>query len=126
MVDPAALYDRPDTEAHVWSQLKTLPGTTSFAYSAGPLPAPAGWLVATSLQVDTWGPTKQAAYQRAVTARRRLLCLPSAVWADGVVTGVAIVEDCSWRPDPDGTPRYTARYEVTAHPLPAMRKENAA
>ena len=122
MGDPAIDYDRPDVEALVWSEVRDLAPVTSFAYTAVPLPAPIGWHVAVSMQVDVRGPTKQATYRRAVEARRRLLNLPFVDWADGVVTAVNLIEDAWWNPDPDGKPRYTARYEVRAHPAPAERR----
>lgn len=123
--DPAIEYPRPDVEALVWATVRDITSITTWAFTAVALPAPTGWLVAVSVQVDVRGPTKAAAYGRAVEARRRLLGLPWASWADGVVSRVDIVEAAWWNPDPDGHPRYTARYEVRAHPRPAQRKESA-
>lgn len=125
MGDPAADYPRPDVEALIWSQVQDLTRVTSWAFIAVPLPAPTGWHVATSVQVDVRGPTKQATYHRANEARRRLLNLPFVEWADGVITAVFIIEDAWWNPDPDGKPRYTARYEVRAHPAPAAERRSA-
>jgi hypothetical protein len=122
VVDPAIDYVRPDVEALVWATVNDLRSMTTWGYTAVALPAPIGWLVATSVQVDARGSTKKAAYDRACAARQRLLALPWADWPEGVVTGVDIIEDAWWNPDLDGAPRYTARYEVRAHPRPATRK----
>jgi hypothetical protein len=121
VIDPAVTYDRPDVEALVWQTIKDLKpngkGLNSFMFTAVPLPSPLGWLVANSIQVDVRDRNKASAYVLAIKARNRILALPSTVWADGVVSSVTILEDAFWNPDPDGTPRYTARYVIDAHPI---------
>lgn len=106
---------QPDVEAFAWSQLRTLPGTTSFCYSAI-LDWP-GWLYLYSLQVDVRSKRKKAARDVAESARRIMLALPDLDWSDGVVARVDVTEGPFWNPDPeDGGPRYTSRYEVRVHP----------
>lgn len=124
--DPALDFAAPDVEALVWETVRDLRSVTSFAYSSVPLPAPAGWLTAVSVQVDVRGATKAATFVRADQARRRLLALPWSDWPGGVVTRVDVTEGPFWNPDPDGAPRYTVRLEVRAHPRPANRKERTA
>jgi hypothetical protein len=133
--DPALHYSRPDVEALVWATVADLEVAggrctiTVWAYMAVPLPAPTGWLTAESVQVDVWGPglTKAATRERADIARRRLLALPWLDWPGGVVSRVDVLESPWWNPGPEtDRPRYTARYEVRAHPRPAIRMERTA
>ena len=113
----AAEVAQPDAEAHVVAQLAPLPGVTCFTYAAQrDWP---GWLVAYSVQVDARAGTKSAACALAERARRAMAALPAAPWPEGVISYVQPLEGPFWLPDPeDGKPRYTARYEVRAHPHP--------
>jgi hypothetical protein len=52
---------------------------------------------------------------------RQIVCaLPGVPWAEGVCSYVQPVEGPFWMADPDGGPRYCARYEIRAHPLPVV------
>lgn len=104
----------PPVEAHVWDQIKTLPGVTCFTVDQQESPSflRRVW----TFQVDTRGATRQAAGEVAEQARRAVLALPSVAWNDGVVIGTAVVSGHSWLPDENGAPRYVARYEVVVRP----------
>jgi hypothetical protein len=114
----AAQIVQPDLEAWVWAQIKDLPGVTSFCYAVthpmGYLP----WLVAYSVQIDARAKGKQAARDLAEQVRQIMTGLPDVPWPDGVVSTADVIEGPFWLPDPnpDGGPRYVARYEVRAHP----------
>ena len=105
----------PDLEAHLWAQLGGLKGVTSFAYAAQPWDR-AGWVYAQFVQVDARHKTKQAARDLAELVRQRLVALPGVPWPDGAVCYLQPVEGPAWLPDDDGSPRYTARYEIRVHP----------
>src|SRR5262252_4128496 len=107
---------QPDLEAWVWAHVNDLPGVTSFAYAAQTNWPP--WLVAYSLQIDARGKTKQATRDTAEVVRQRMAALPDDPWPQGVVSYAQPVEGPFWMPDPDGGPRYVARYEIRAHPIP--------
>jgi hypothetical protein len=118
--DPILAYPRPDVEALVFATAKPFGGVVTWAYAAqesGGLP---GWLTATSVQVDVRAGSREAARARADEIRRAVCALPFAPWDEGVVARVNVTEGPFWFPDPDGAPRYVARYEVLAHPLPAQ------
>lgn len=110
----APVFPQPDLEAHLWDQIRHLPGVTSFCYAASP--DHLGWVVASNVQIDARAKTKEAASDLAEQARQSVMRLPDAPWAEGVVCYVQGVEGPFWLPDPDGGPRYCARYEIRAHP----------
>jgi hypothetical protein len=109
---------QPDFEAFLWSQIKTLPGVQSFTYAV--VHDWIGWLLAYSVQVDARADSKQAAWATAEQARQIILKLPSAAWPQGVVSFVQPVEGPFWLPDPNGAPRYCARYQIRVHPSHAV------
>jgi hypothetical protein len=109
------LIPQPDLEAFVWSAIRGIPGVTSFCYAA--TWDHIGYHVAYSVQVDARASTKQAASARAEDVRQTLFTLPTVTWAEGVITYVQPVEGPFWLPDDDGSPRYTARYEIRCHPF---------
>lgn len=112
---------QPDLEAFVWSAVSAIDGVTSFTVAA--VHDWIGWAVAYTLQIDARGSTKSQARDRAERARQTITGLPALNWADGTVTYVQPVEGPFWFPDADdGTPRYTARYEIRCHPLRAAPK----
>jgi hypothetical protein len=115
MTSPAPLVAQPDAEAWVWANISHLPGVTSFAYAAVQLDS-RGWQVAHSVQVDARAARKAAARDVAERVRQLMTGLADADWPDGVVSYVQPVEGPFWLPDPDGRPRYCARYEVRVHP----------
>ena len=104
---------QPDVEAWVWANVGG-PGITSFCYAV--VNAWPNWNVAYSLQVDARAKTKQEARDLAEQVRQKMAGLPDVAWPDGWVSYVQPVEGPFWLPDPDGGPRYVARYEVRAHP----------
>jgi len=104
---------QPDVEAWVWANIGG-PGVTSFTYAAvneWPL-----WQVSYSIQADCRAKTKEAARDLAELTRQKMVGLPLVHWTGGVVTYAQPVEGPFWLPDPDGGPRYVARYDVRAHP----------
>jgi len=105
---------QPDLEAWVWAQIGGLAGVTSFAYAAEQLWP--GWVYAHHIQVDARAARKQAARDLAEQVRRIILSLATVPWADGVVCYIQPTEGPFWLPDPDGHPRYVARYEIRVHP----------
>jgi hypothetical protein len=112
----APVIVQPDAEALVWSVLKDLPGVTSFAYAAtGFWP---GWTWSHFIQADARAKRKQAARDTAETVRQRIMALPDTPWDQGTVCYVQPVEGPFYQPDPDGLPRYTARFEIRVHPRP--------
>jgi len=113
----ATVIPQPDLEAWVWSNVSHIPGVTTFAYAAFMGWPP--WLVAYSVQADARAKTKQAARDRAETVRQIITGLGDVPWPDGVVAYVQGIEGPFWLPDPDGGPRYCARYEIRAHPAPS-------
>jgi len=113
----APVITQPDLEAFVWQQVSQVAGVTSFSYAAVMDHLP--WVVAHSIQVDARAKTKQAASDRAEQVRQIMWGLPQVPWANGVIAYVQAVEGPFWLPDPDGGPRYTARYEVRCHPVPS-------
>ena len=107
---------QPDLEAWVWSNLKSYPGVTSFAYTS--LQDVAGWQWQWSLQVDIRGPRKKATADAAELVRQELLSLPDVYWPDGFITYAQITEGPFWNPDvTDGAPRYTIRIDYRVHPV---------
>lgn len=112
----APVVVQPDLEAWVWAQLKGLGGVTSWAYAATQQD-PAGWIMAHSLQVDARRKSKQAARELAEQVRQVMVGLPDQPWGQGCVCYCQPIEGPFWLPDPDGGPRYVARYEVRVHPL---------
>ena len=121
--DPALDYPRPALEAFVYRTLRVqVPGVSSWCYAAFQRPSPTGWLTEFSIQVDTRGTNKTAADARADNARRLICSLPWASWPGGVISSVDVIEAPFWLPDPDGAPRFVARYAVRVHPRPAERE----
>jgi hypothetical protein len=114
----APVIVQPDLEAWVWANIKALTrlgDLTSFAYSATQLGGP-GWLYAHFVQIDARHKRKEAARALAETVRQTVIGLPDVPWSEGTVSYVQAVEGPFWLPDDDGTPRYTARYEIRVHP----------
>jgi hypothetical protein len=110
----APVVTQPDLEAWVWANVKTVPGVTSFCYAVvNEWPF---WNVAYSVQIDARATTKQAARDAAEQVRQIVVGLPDVPWPDGWVSYVQPVDGPFWLPDPDGGPRYVARYEIRAHP----------
>jgi hypothetical protein len=119
MADPALTYARPDVEQLVWATVRDLGGVVTWAYTSGDLMrTPAGWLTAVSVQVDVRARSKHVAFTRADAARQLVCGLAGTSFEGGVIATVENVEGPFWLPDPDGAPRYVARYTLTAHPLP--------
>jgi hypothetical protein len=113
--DPALFRPRPDVEAIVHAVLRPLTGVTVWSYAAEEL-APRGWLHQVEVQVDVRASTKERSWQRADMCRRAVCALPWQRVNGGVIVAVDVVDGPSWLPDPDGRPRYTARYALRCHP----------
>lgn len=116
--DPALNYPRPDFELLLYQTVQPLGGTVTWAYSATEGDPP-GWLFTAHVQVDCRASSRADASARADQARRAICALPAGSWPGGVVNSVEVTEGPLWAPDPDGAPRYVARYAVTGHPVPA-------
>ena len=114
-MSPMPLITQPDLEAWVWAQVKALGGVTSWAYAATQQD-PAGWIMAHFVQLDTRGKAKAQARTLAERVRQIMVGLPDVPWAEGCVAYCQPIEGPFWLPDPDGGPRYVARYEVRVHP----------
>lgn len=112
---PAPVIVQPDLEAWVWANVNTLPGVTSFCYAAVHSFPP--WVAAYSIQIDARAASKRAARDLAEQARQLICALPGTPWPEGTVSYVQPLEGPFWLADPDGGPRYCARYEIRAHPL---------
>jgi hypothetical protein len=113
---PVPVPVQPDVEAWVWTNVSQLHGVTSFAYT-GITDWP-GWQTRTGIQVDCRARRKKAARDLAEQVRRIVLGLPDVPWGDGQITYASVTEGPFWLPDdPDGTPRYSARYELRVHPI---------
>lgn len=127
--DPVLDYPRPDVEALVVAYLEQLNPprsklVTVWCYTTTDYDQPSpGWLTGVYLQVDVRAKTKEAAWGIADQARRLIHSLPWFDWAGGIVTRVDNVEGPFWLPDPDGCPRYVARYEVRVHPRWRLAQE---
>jgi hypothetical protein len=121
-LDPAQAIPRPDLERRIHEMIRPLGGTQVWAYAMVDLDPP-GWLVAASVQVDVRASSKPQAWRRADTARRAVMSLPLAAWPEGVVNRVDVVDGPFWLPDPNGAPRYVARYRVVFHPRTAAGME---
>jgi hypothetical protein len=114
----APVIVQPDLEAWVWRNIRDLTrlgDLTSFAYAATQLGGP-GWIYAHFVQVDARHKRKESARALAETVRQTILGLAEADWSEGTVCYVQAVEGPFFLPDDDGTPRYTARYEIRVHP----------
>jgi len=109
---------QPDVEALVWSHVGGIAGVTSFCYAA--VSDWPHWVVRHSLQVDARAATKEQARARADQARQAILGLPNVPWTGGVCCAADPLEGPFWLPDSDAGPRYVARYEIVAHPSPAV------
>jgi hypothetical protein len=114
VTSPAPIPAQPDLEAWVWAQLKGLAGVNSWSYQA--TQDWPGWIYRHFVQVDCRAKRKQAAHDLAEQARQIMMGLPDVPWAQGGVVYVQPVEGPFWLPDPDGLPRYVARYEIRVHP----------
>jgi hypothetical protein len=117
--------EQPDLEAWVWATVRDMGDVTSFAYAATQLD-PAGWLYAHFIQIDARHNRKQRASDLAERIRQRIVALPGVPWPDGAICYCQPVEGPFWLPDEDGTPRYTARYEIRVHPLRSAAPAPAA
>lgn len=115
MTVPAPVVVQPDLEAWVWQHIGGLAGITSFAYAAAQQDHTA-WIYSHRIQVDARAKRKAAARDLAEQARQIITGLPAIPWPDGVIVYCQPTEGPSWLPDPDGLPRYTARYEIRVHP----------
>jgi hypothetical protein len=113
MTTPATIV-QPDLEAWVWAQIGGLAGVTSFVYAAAQHWP--GWVYEWHVQVDARSARKSAARDLAEHVRQLVLGLPEVAWSDGVVCYVQPTEGPFYLPDPDGHPRYCARYEIRSHP----------
>jgi hypothetical protein len=113
--DPALGYPRPDVERHVADQLKALGGVQVWAYASTDGDPP-NWLAVVALQVDIRASTKAGAFTRADAARRIVKALPRLPWAEGTCNRADVIDGPFWLPDPQGAPRYVARYRVFCHP----------
>jgi hypothetical protein len=111
---PSVVPVQPDVEAWVWSLLSSIGGTTSWI-DASFIEWPP-WQVRYEFQIDSRARDRVTARARAMTAYYIVLGLPDEPWPEGIVTYVQPTIGPSWFPDPDGAPRYTARYEVRVHP----------
>jgi hypothetical protein len=118
MTPAAPVVVQPDLEAWVWQHIGGLAGITSFAYAASQQDH-TGWVYAHHIQVDARAKRKAAARDLAEQARQIITGLAAIPWPDGVVVYCQPTDGPSWLPDPDGLPRYTARYEIRVHPRPA-------
>lgn len=116
----APVIVQPDLEAFVWSVISDLSGVTSFAYAAEQIWP--GWVYAHHIQVDARSKRKTAARDTAEVVRQRITGLADVPWTEGTVCYCQPVEGPFWLPDPDGLPRYVARYEIRVHP----RRDSAA
>lgn len=114
MTSPAPVIAQPDLEAHVWAQIGTLAGVTSFAYAAEQMFP--GWVYVHHVQVDARAKRKSAARDLAEHVRQLVVALPDVPWPDGTVATVDVTEGPFYLPDDDGLPRYCARYEIRVHP----------
>lgn len=130
--DPVLDRPAPDVEALAVETLEPLnppksKSVTVWCYAVTDYDQPSpGWLLGVYLQVDVRARTKEAAWGRADEARRLMLALVDLSWPAGVISRVDAIEGPFWLADPDGAPRYVARYEVRVHPRAAQRKEPAA
>jgi hypothetical protein len=113
--DPALDHPRPDMELLVWQTVQSLGGVTSWSYSVIEHDPP-GWLSTTYVQVDCRAGSRHDASRRADAARQAICALPWGSSPLGRVCRVVVEEGPFWLPDPDGAPRYVARYALTAHP----------
>lgn len=115
MTAPAPITVQPDLEAWVWQHIGGLAGVTSFAYAAAQQDH-TGWVYVHHIQVDARAKRKAAARDLAEQARQVITGLAAIPWPDGVLVYCQPTEGPSWLPDPDGLPRYVARYEIRVHP----------
>jgi hypothetical protein len=111
---PSVIPVQPDAEAWVWSFLSSISGTTSWVDACTVDWPP--WQYRYEFQIDCRARDRTTARARAMTACYIMLSLPDMPWPEGIVTYVQPTFGPAWFPDPDGAPRYTARYEVRAHP----------
>jgi hypothetical protein len=114
MITPPVIV-QPDLEGFVYEQIAGMPGVTAFCFAATQQDAP-GWVYAYSIQVDARAGRKKAARDLAEQCRQIIIGLPGVPWPDGVVCYVHATDGPFWLADPDGGPRYCARYEIRAHP----------
>ena len=107
---------QPDVEAWVWQNIRHLNGVTSFAFS-GNTDHP-GWQTRIGIQVDCRARRKKQARDLSELVRQIVLGLPDVQWDEGQLTYVSVTDGPIWLPDdPDGTPRYTTRFELRVHPI---------
>jgi hypothetical protein len=109
---------QPDAEKWIVQCLAPLgAGVTCFCFAANQLSL-TGWLWSYSIQVDARAGRKSAARNLAESARQVMSALTSFDWPDGVISYSRADSGPFWLPDMDGGPRYVARYEIRAHPMP--------
>jgi hypothetical protein len=113
--DPVLAFARPSVELAVRHAVRPLGGTVTWCYAAADR-QPRGWLAAVDVQVDTRANSKSTAWRRADACRRAVSLLPWAVTSHGVIASVDVTDGPFWLPDPDGRPRYVARFAIHAHP----------
>lgn len=114
--DPALGYPGVDVESIVYTALRQFGASVVvWAYAAGPL-QPRNWLAETDVQVDVRAHNKPTAWRFADAARRIVCALPWGDLTRGVIARVDVIDGPTWLPDPDGKPRYVARFAIRAHP----------
>jgi hypothetical protein len=122
-VDPVLRFARPSVELAVRHAVRSLGGTVTWCYAAADR-QPRGWLASVDVQVDVRANSKSTAWRRADACRRAVSLLPWAAQPHGVIASVDVTDGPFWLPDPDGRPRYVARYAISAHPSRPARQSN--
>lgn len=122
-VDPVLRFARPSVELAVRHAVRNLGGTVTWCYAAADR-QPRGWLAAVDVQVDVRANSKSTAWRRADACRRAVSVLPWAAQPHGVIASVDVTDGPLWLPDPDGRPRYVARYAILTHPSRPARQPN--
>jgi hypothetical protein len=120
-VDPVLRFARPSVELAVRHAVRDLGGTVTWCYAAADR-QPRGWLAAVDVQVDVRANSKSTAWRRADACRRAVSLLPWAAQPHGVIASVDVTDGPFWLPDPDGRPRYVARYAILTHPSRPARQ----
>lgn len=107
-----------DVEAWAWGRVSDLGGMKVWLVdSASEWPFRVERSV---LQVDVRASSKKSAFDRAVTARDRLVREADDHYpSGGVIAATRMVSGPAWLPDDSGGPRYVLRVEVDSHPVDA-------
>jgi hypothetical protein len=121
-VDPVLGFARPAVELAVRDAVRNYGGTVTWCYAAQDA-QPRGWLAEVSVQVDVHAGSKSTAWRRADACRRSVLLLPWRGQPWGVMATVEVTDGPLWLPEPDGQPRYVARYVVRCHPSRPAKQE---